>query len=302
MAADDAFLAVDVGGTGVKWALVAPGEVGPIRREPTDRSSADALLGQLGRIRRRAAADGVSRWGVCLPGVIDTRTSVVRVAVNLGLRDFPFLEALTARGDRPEVFANDLVAAAAGEAGGGTLALLQIGTGVGARAVVRGRVVEGRHGYAGEVGHLVFRQNGLRCTCGARGCVEAYAGWGAIQRRLRRRRCAVGDPAGVLAAASGDAGARVVLEDAVAGLGFAAAALVAAYDPGVIRLGGGLAAAWERMLPEAVERAFRGRVLAEVGAATRIETSRLGEAAPLLGLALLAGAVSPSAAEIRSES
>src|SRR5207342_2048095 len=100
---------------------------------------------------------------------------------------------ISARGDRPDVFAHDLVAAAAGEAQGGTLALLQLGTGVAARAVSDGRVLTGAHGYAGEVGHLVFRPNGLRCTCGVRGCVEAYAGWRGIKRRLERARCAVGN-------------------------------------------------------------------------------------------------------------
>ena len=86
----------------------------------------------------------------------------LRYSANLDLRDAPLVELLAATGPAPAVFANDLDAAAVGEAGGGTLALLQVGTGIAGRYVVDGRVVPSASGHGGEVGHLRFRDDGLR--------------------------------------------------------------------------------------------------------------------------------------------
>ena len=68
-------------------------------------------------------------------------------------------------------------------------------------------------------------------------------------------------------------------------IGFAAAALVATCDPGTLRVGGGLAAAWGEPLLEAVREALAERVLPDVVAATTVEAARLGDSAPLVGLA-----------------
>jgi glucokinase len=234
----DSFLAVDVGGSSVKHGLVVDGRVEELTREPV-APDLKGLVAQLDRI-----AEGRD-WGLCVPGLIDDGT--VRYAANLPLRDTPLPELLERR---PRVFVNDLVAATTGEAQGGTLALLQVGTGVAARLAVDGRVVPG-----GEVGHLRFRDDGPLCGCGNRGCVEAYLRDG---------------------------------EGALEAIGFAAAALVAAWDPGTLRLGGGVAAAWGETLVEAVRSGLSERVLPGVAAATTVESARLGDSAALLGLAALA--------------
>jgi glucokinase len=231
----DRFLAVDVGGTSIKSGFVADGRVEELAREPV-ASDLDGLVAQLERL----AAGG--DWGLCVPGLVENGT--VRYAANLPFRDTPLPELLT---PRPRVFVNDLVAATVGEAAGGTLALLQVGTGVAARLAVDGQVQRG-----GEVGHLRFRDDGPRCSCGNRGCVEAY---------LRE-----GEP--------------------LEAIGFAAAALVAAWDPGTLRLGGGVAAALGETLLEAVREAVRERVLP--GTAIKVEPARLGDSAALVGLAELA--------------
>jgi len=236
----DGFLAVDVGGTWVTSGVVADGGVENHSREPV-AADLSGLVAQLNRVA------GGRDWGLCVPGLVENGS--VRYAANLPLRDTPLPELLESR---PRVFVNDLVAATVGEAAGGSLALLQIGTGVAARCAVEGRVLPG-----GEVGHLRFRDDGPLCRCGNRGCVEAY---------LR----GLADPS----------------DDALEAIGFAAAALVSAWDPGTLRLGGGVAAAWGETLLEAVREAVRERVLP--GTATTIEPARLGDSAALVGLAELA--------------
>lgn len=235
------FFAVDVGGSSVKCGLVVDSRVEEKAREPV-AGDLDGLVAQLTRLARGRD------WGLCIPGFVENGT--VRYAANLPLRNTPLLELLE---PRPRVFVNDLVAATVGEAAGGTLALLQVGTGIAARFAVDGRVLPG-----GEVGHLRFRDDGPLCSCGRRGCVEAY---------LR---------------ATEDGG----IDDALEAIGFAAAALVAAWDPGTLRLGGGVAAAWGDTLLDAVREAVSEQVLPET--VVTIEPARLGDTAALVGLAALA--------------
>jgi glucokinase len=229
------FLAVDVGGSWVKSGIVVDGRVEELSREPV-APDLEGLVAQLNRLA------GGHDWGLCTPGLVEDGT--VHYAANLPLRETPLPDLVTRR---PRVFVNDLVAATVGEAAGGTLALLQVGTGIAARLAVDGQVQRG-----GEVGHLRFRDDGLLCSCGNRGCVEAYLREG----------------------------------DALEAIGFAAAALVAAWDPGTLRLGGGVAAAWGETLLEAVRKSVGDRVLP--GTVITVEPARLGDSAALVGLATLA--------------
>jgi len=241
----DGFFAVDVGGSWVKSGFVVDGHVEEIAREPV-ATDLDGLVAQL-----RGLSTQADEWGLCVPGLVEDGT--VRYAANLPLRDTPLLRRLA---PRPRVFVNDLVAATVGEAAGGTLALLQIGTGIAARLAVDGQVLPG-----GEIGHLRFRGDGPACGCGNHGCVEAY---------LR-------DTDGPT-------------DDALEAIGFAAACLVAAWDPGTLRLGGGVAADWGETLLEAVRAGVSERVLPGMAETTTVEPARFGDSAALLGLASLATA------------
>jgi glucokinase len=273
-----AFLAVDVGGSSVKHALVVGGRLEAQAREPV-AGDLDGLVEQLTRIHDEAA---VPAWGLCIAGLVDAERGVVRYASNLPLRETALVELVP----RLDVFANDLVAATVGEADGGTLALLQAGTGIAGRCAIEGRV--DARPYAGEVGHLTFRAGGLRCRCGQAGCAESYGAWGGILDRHASAGRPEPTPDSLLGAAERDDWAREVLDDALEAIGFAAAALVAAYDPGRLRVGGGLAAAWGETLLGAIREALATSVLPDVAAATSVEPARHGDSAALLGLAALA--------------
>jgi len=272
------FLAVDVGGSSVKSGLVVDGTVAEVSREPV-AVDLDGLVAQLARV-----AAGRTAWGLSIAGLVDAERGTVRYAANLPLRDTPLVELLAAEVPTPSVFANDLVAATVGEAGGGTLALLQAGTGIAGRFAVNGRVSGGASAHAGEVGHLRFRPGGLPCRCGQLGCAEAYGAWGGIMDRHAANGRSEPTPASLLAAAGEDEWARWVLDDALTAIGFAASAVVATWDPGTLRVGGGLASAWGETLLEAIRAALAESVLPAVAAATRVEPARHGDAAALVGL------------------
>jgi len=279
------FLAVDVGVSSVKSGVVVDGRVEQQARTPV-APDLDGLLDQLARLAAEAKA---TAWGLAIAGLVDADRGTVGYAANLPLRDTPLLQLLAAKAPAPSVFVNDLVAATVGEAAGETLALLQVGTGIAGRCAVEGHVASSPGSHAGEVGHLRFRDGGISCRCGRRGCVEAYGAWGGILDRYAHDGRPEPTPTLLLESADSDPWARAILDEALEAIAFAAAVLVAVWDPGTLRLGGGVAAAWGETLLEAVRSGLDERVLPDVAASTTVESARLGDSAALVGLAALAG-------------
>lgn len=279
------FFAVDVGGSSVKSGVVVDGRIEEVAREPVAKG-VEELVAQLVRLYADHAGSALLPWGLCLPGLVDSRRGLISYSANLELHDVSVLELLAAELPKPRVLENDLVAAAVGEAGGGTLALVQLGTGIAGRYVIDGAVP--RAARAGEIGHLQFRPGGRRCPCGNRGCVEAYGGWRAIRERYEEAGRPVSSPATVLSEAETDPWARGLLDEALAAIGFAAAALVSVCDPGTLRVGGGVAAAWGETLLESIRASIATQVLPELAAATRVDPASLGNRAGLLGVYALA--------------
>jgi glucokinase len=284
------FLVVDVGATDVKWAVATDGALGPVQRTPTRRGSVRHLVDQLSGLHSDAAAGERLPWALCTAGIVDAAGGRILWSANLGLEDEPIVDRLAAAGSRPQFIVNDVDAAAVGEAAGGKLALLQIGSGVAARVVVDGAVLSGANGYAGEVGHLVYLPGGRPCICGLVGCVEAYAGMRTIRERYTELGRTAPSALQVPADAASDRDAAELLDDALGAIAFAGAVVVIAYDPGTLRLGGGVAAAWGEKLRAAVEDGVAQRVPAGLSRRTRVDLSSLGERAPLLGLLRLAKA------------
>jgi glucokinase len=281
-------LVVDVGATDVKSAVAIDGALGAVQRTPTRRGSIRQLIDQLSGLHSDAAAGERLPWALCTAGIVDTTRGRILWSGNLGLEDEPIVERLAAAGSRPRLIVNDVDAAAVGEAAGGTLGLLQIGSGVAGRIVVDGAVLSGAHGYGGEVGHLVYLPGGRPCICGLAGCVEAYAGMRTIRKRYSELGRTAPSALQVLADAASDRYAAELLDDALSAIAFAAAVVVIASDPGTLRLGGGVAAAWGEKLRAAIESGVADRVPPGLSKRTRFELSRLGERAPLLGLLHLA--------------
>lgn len=159
-------------------------------------SSACALATRLLSVLTREL--DVNHWlltgvGVCLPGAIDEAGGIVRLAPNLGWRNVPFLEMLAQEFGRLGIPAaqihlqNDGDTAALGEyefGGVGNedpLIFLNCDVGVGAGVVLNDRLFTGARGTAGEIGHTVLQVNGPLCSCGRRGCAEAFVGARALQ-------------------------------------------------------------------------------------------------------------------------
>jgi glucokinase len=257
-------VAVDVGGTSMKAGALGPAGVYELRRVPTGRERGPtAVLATLhdvvAELLERAEAEGLepAAVGVAVPGVVDG-AGVGRYSVTLGWRDLPVREQLEARLGRRVLVEHDVRAGAVAEssfgaaAGGGTCLFLPIGTGVAAAIVRDGIVAPGDAFQAGELGQVLVaapqfgadgaagRQDGLvtlEVTSSARGIGERYA------RATGRAVDAASARAVVAAMKTGDATASAVWAEAMDRLGGVLAATIAALDPGIVVVGGGLSRA-----------------------------------------------------------
>jgi glucokinase len=174
--------------------------------------------------------------------------------------------------------------------------MLTLGTGVGGGAIVDGRLLEGAHGFASELGHLIIAEGGRDAPSGVRGTVESYASGKALAVEAAEA-VAVGlagarplDARGVVAAAvAGEAWALEVLERVGSRLGIAIASIVEVLDPSIVVIGGGVGDAACSFLLPAVRRAFEAHL---VGSAHRplpsIVAAELGDDAGVIGAGLLA--------------
>jgi len=296
--AHSAVLAVDVGGTTVKGALVDlsgrplhevtaatfPAAATPVADVVT------AVLTELARLADRSGRPVVGA-GVVTPGIVDESTGRVGFAANLGWRDFDLRGHLEQRLAVPVVVGHDVRAAGAAEAllgaarGSRDLAFVALGTGIAAALVTSGAVVTGAGCAAGEIGHMPVYPDGRRCPCGQVGCLEVYASGAAVARRYAE----LGGPAGgtaedVVAALGADAAAEQAWDEAVRALALASCTLTLALDPAYIVLGGGLARAGERLLAP-LRHQLAG--LLAWRPPPPLAASQLGQAAGRVGAAML---------------
>ena len=293
----DAILAVDVGGT--KTALVVSPLVHSARAPITPSASfatpkdpqrfiatlRDAVASVAGGARIVGVGAGV-------PGPLDRDRGIVRYSTNLGWRDVP-IAALISRtfGGVPVAIDDDANAGALGEAAYGAgrgaepFVFVTLGTGLGSGIVADGKVVAGHRGAAGEVGHLCAAFDGPRCACGRRGCVEAYVGGLALERRWRDVGRSGADAAAIFTLARrGDADAVRVVQQAREALALAFASLMAAVAPEAIAVAGTLGLAQKPF----VRSAFRLASSAVYpGGRCTLRAGELGADAVLAGAAAL---------------
>lgn len=297
---DPVVVALDVGGTSIKSALVRPdGDAVYAERRPTgaDRGP-DAVVetildlaeGLAGTARQRGLRPlGV---GIAVPGVVDEAAGLAAWSSNLGFRDVPLRDLVAARLSLPAALGHDVRAGGVAEArlgaarGTDHVLFMAIGTGIAAAHVTGGRAHPGAHGAASEIGHIAVRPAGPACGCGARGCLETISSAAAVARRYAERAGTSATAADVAArAAAGDPAATSVWREAVEALADGLVTAQALIDARVIVLGGGLSEAGDGLLAP-LRRAVRERLTFHREPA--LVRAALGDRAGCLGAALLA--------------
>ncbi|MEV4313405.1 ROK family protein [Actinocrispum sp. NPDC049592] len=280
-------VALDVGGTLMKGAVVAPdGTSTAAEQRPTLRQP-DTVEGILAFAADLVAAAGTpDAVGLAVPGIVDEQNGIARYSTNLGWRDLPLRAIATERLGLPVALVHDVRAGALAEAEFGAaqgmqdFLFLPIGTGIAGTAVIGGRPYRGADGMAGEIGHSPVPVGDEPCACGQRGCLETYASAAALVRRY-------GTP-GVTAAdviTSTDPKARAVVADAICALSYALTTYTMLLDPAVIVIGGGLAEAGDTLM-EPLRAELAARIAWRMP--PRVVKAALGATAGRLGAAISA--------------
>lgn len=296
-------IALDVGGTGMKAALIAAdGTLLHEARRATNRERGpeavvSGILGFADDLRAhgiREHGEPAAAAGVAVPGIVDAANGIAVYAANLRWTDVPLRALLSERlGGVPVALGHDVRTGGLAEgrigAGNGTdrFLFVPLGTGIAGAIGIDGRIEAGAHGYAGEIGHIVVRPDGPECGCGQRGCMEALASAAAVSRAWA---AASGDPGAdaadcARAVEAGDPRAVAVWGDAIDALAAGLVTGITLLDPRVLIIGGGLAEAGDILfgpLRAAVEARITFQKL------PLIVPAALGDTAGCLGAGLLA--------------
>ncbi len=261
---------------------------------------------------RSAARDvsSIEGIGVGSPGIVDEATGVVSSARNLPGWNGSFQLGATLSADLgTEVFVgNDVQVATEAEfhlgAGRDYSSLLGVfwGTGVGGGLILEGKPWLGRGG-AGEIGHMVIKLGGALCTCGRRGCMEAYAGRAAMEARARRRmergrqtdlfhlmhqrgRTRLTSSIWAHALERGDQVATEIIDTAVAALGAGIGSAVNLFDVEAVIIGGGLGVRFGEPFTRRISEAMQPHLFHNECPPV-VRTAALGDLGGAMGAAML---------------
>ncbi|MFL5819121.1 MAG: ROK family protein [Solirubrobacteraceae bacterium] len=319
---------IDLGGTKIQAVVVDDDHrvLGSARRATASSGGpADIAAAMAQTLAQAADAAGVSTGslagiGVGSPGVVDADTGTVTSARNLPGWEGSFAlgNALERALGAPVALGNDVQVATDAEfhlgAGRAYRSLLGVfwGTGVGGGLILDGRPWLGRGG-AGEIGHMVVKAGGARCGCGRRGCMEAYAGRAAMERRARkvadrgartdlfkimrsRERTRLTSGVWARALKRKDPVATRLIARAVGALGAGVASAVNLLDVEAVIIGGGLGIRLGQPYADRIAAAMRPHLFAE--RPPDVHVAALGDLGGAIGAALLVGApeITPVAA------
>ena len=307
------YLGIDLGGTNIKGGVV--NEAGEILREasrPTHVENgpdaiADGIAALIKELEQGETFGGV---GLGCPGTVDDESGEVVCAFNLNLIHYDLRGAIKARTGYAIRLGNDANVAALAEAtvgagrGAHSTVVITLGTGVGCGVVLEGKMLTGYTGAASELGHMVIAEGGAQCTCGRRGCFEAYASATALIRMTRdamaknpnsamhavaKENGAVDGRTAFTAAERGDAAAAEVVHEYVKYLASGVTNVVNIFFPEIVAFSGGVANQGEALLAPLREEVRRQ----EFGGAyvkrhAKLVQCTLGYQSGIIGAALLA--------------
>jgi glucokinase len=310
-------MGVDVGGTKILAGLAEPsGRIRARHRLSTPRDEGgDAVLAAIteaieGTLKSaKVAADCLAMIGVGLPGVIDPNTGVLVVAPNMDLEG-PVAARISEHFGVPVVLGNDgnvalLAEQRFGAAQKAAHAIgIFVGTGIGGGVICNRQLLDGSHGAAAELGHMIMVMDGPLCNCGNRGCLEALASRTAIERDLREAvqggrksmltKLSGGEPtvikSGLLRRCleAQDPLVTEVIGRASKILGLACISLRHLLDPEIIVFGGGVVAACGSFMLPIIQETFSSDPFLGSHSECRVVEAKLGDDAGMLGAVALA--------------
>ena len=308
------YVGIDLGGTFIKGGIVDDtGRVLVSDKVPTEsEKGADGVARNIAKLckmlldKTNMTASDIVGIGMGVPGIIDSKRGEVVYSCNLAWEHFFITESVEKLTGLPVKIANDANVAALGETKFGcgkdynNTVMLTLGTGVGSGIVIDGKLFEGNRSAGAELGHSVIVAGGEQCTCGRKGCLEAYASATALIRDTKRAMQANKDSKmweiGALDNVTGktafdykdvDESAKQVVENYIEKLGVGITNVANEYRPEAIILGGGVCAQGDTLIKPLQEFLDREIYAGSKGPQVKLLTATLENGAGLLGAAAL---------------
>ncbi len=250
--------------------------------------------------------------GIAAPGTVNSTTGIIEYANNLPFLNFPISELFRKYLPVARVYiANDANAAALGEALAGAAkntsssVMITLGTGVGGGVIIDGKIFAGGVNCAGaELGHTVIVAGGRQCSCGRRGCWEAYSSATALSAMTREKMTELrikGVPSllfdeevkdGKVSARTafsamkkGDSFAKQIVDSYISYLAEGITNMVNIFQPEVLTIGGGVCGEGEYLTKPLTEIVLRDQYTRTNPNKTKIVTAKLGNDAGIIGAA-----------------
>lgn len=307
-------IGVDLGGTKIH-AVAIDGDgrvVGAARQATQSDQGYRAVLERVGEVARSAADEAGVKWkqveaiGLGVPGPVDAKRGVILMAPNLGWEPSPVAADLAAIISRPVVLGNDVNFGGLGEATYGcardqaSAFMAFVGTGLGGAFVRKGKVVNGAHGYGGEIGHLPAPFGDAKCGCGRQGCLETTASRGGIARLLREAAARGAKPridlggglrsSAIRAALDQGCGVtRGAVERCADALAWGLVVVAHVVDPDCFVLGGGVVEGLGGSFLQRVAKSMAAGSALHARSAPDLRLAELGDDAVAVGAAVAAG-------------
>ena len=313
-------IGIDLGGTNIAIGLcdeslkiIDKGSVPTLGTRPGEEIVADmAKLTKEILDRNGLGADGIEYVGIATPGTANAKTGIVEYANNLPFKNFPIADLFKKYLPVKRVIIdNDANAAALGEALAGAAkntrssVMITLGTGVGGGIIIDGKIFAGGLNCSGaELGHTVIKAGGRQCSCGRRGCFEAYSSATALtdlttekMRELElkgiesllfaeaEKEGKVSARTAFNAADGGDAYAKELVKDYIENLAVGITNMVNIFQPEVVCIGGGVSNQGDSLLLPLIDIVNVEQYTRDNPVKSKIIIATLGNDAGIVGAA-----------------
>lgn len=312
------YIGIDLGGTNIavgivdeSFKIVKKGSTPTlVNRDP------ELIIADMGKLCLELLAETgigleeVVCAGIAAPGSVNPRTGIIEYANNLPFLRFPIADTLRKYLPMREVYLeNDANAAALGEAVGGAAkgkrlsVMITLGTGVGGGVIIDGKIYSGFNYAGAELGHTVIEYNGRQCSCGRKGCFEAYASATALVSMTKEKLAACKDTlmwemcgndiskadARIAFAAmkKGDRAGKEVVDMYISYLACGITNMINIFQPEVLLIGGGVCNEKDYLLKPLTEIVNADQYTRNQAVKTEIKIAALGNDAGIVGAAAL---------------
>ena len=183
------YVGIDLGGTNIvagvvdeEYNIIAKASTKTNCPRPEKEIADDMARMALEAVKNaKLTIDDIEWIGVGTPGIANSATGIIEYSNNLGFKNTPMVKYIQETIDKPVFIENDANAAAYGEfvagaaKGAKNAVCITLGTGVGGGIIIDGRIYSGSNFAGAEIGHTVIEVDGAQCSCGRKGCFEAYS-------------------------------------------------------------------------------------------------------------------------------